>query len=545
MSLAESGSSAPRASEPSYAGSSSLPGVGYGYEARPSQPSQTSAPPQAVGEVLAPTKQMEAEDPDLAAAIRASLAESEAGKKRQQGSYASTSASATAPYVPFASSAPVPYEASAPSQPYSYTPQPASALPSVPSHDLLLSEFDALDSFASALSPHSHAVQQGTIKLDDANELFYGADRHRTKMLRALQDADAKTEILAELNQKLQRAVRVYDQLLERGIGAREAGRYGYQPQQPYRGYAQQHPIPQGQQQQHHQYQQAYQQQAPQQQPYQQQQHYQPQAQAQQYRSISQSNHPAAPQPGSQPYTQSQQHQQAYASSSTQMPTPHYEYEQPQDFRQAASHQAQSTHEAAQHQPYRQASQQSSQYAHSHDPQMQHQDDSQYYNSAPQGQASDSHEAVSSAPYPASAYPYEQAQMNVPYPAEQNSLGPASYQEDGYAVEVPDRHRANSDQVYEAAGLQNGQNGHVPDLAQIQHDHQREHVTGQAGPPQHAEAPGRFQGYYKPSSFPSVPDNPVGEMGLPSAPNGDLPAVKQRHGQENAATRQEEALIEF
>jgi hypothetical protein len=227
------------------------------------------------------------------------------------------------------------------------------------------------------------------------------------------------------------------------------------------------------------------------------------------------------------------------------MPTPHYEYEQPQDFRQAGSHQSQSTHEASRHQPYRQASQQSSQYTHSHNSQMQHQDDSQYYNSEPQGQASNAHEAVSSAPYPASAYPYEQAAINVPYPPEQDALGSAAYRDVGYAVGVPERHQANPDAVYEAVGSENGQNGYGPDHGHDLHESHREPVTGQAGPPQHAEPPGRFQGYYKPSSFPSVPDNPVGEMGLPSAPNGELPTGKQHHGQENAASRQEEALIEF
>lgn len=60
----------------------------------------------------------------------------------------------------------------------------------------------------------------------------------------------------------------------------------------------------------------------------------------------------------------------------------------------------------------------------------------------------------------------------------------------------------------------------------------------------------RLQGYYTPSSFPAVPEQPVG--GFPSVPNGELhdhPHAQHAAGYHTAAQeqpkKQEEALIEF
>jgi growth factor-regulated tyrosine kinase substrate len=200
MSLAESGS----ASQHNTSGfaqansTNTLPGVGYGYEPRPSQP-PAAVPGSSDTESLMPSKQLESEDPDLAAAIRASLAEVAAAQRNQ----------------PIATTSSAPYHASAPpTSSYSYTPQQPAAVPSVPSYELAMAEFDALDSFSNALARNAQHIAP-----DDANELFYRADRHRGKMMRAMQDADVKSQTLFELNQKLQRAVRLYDALLERSIG--------------------------------------------------------------------------------------------------------------------------------------------------------------------------------------------------------------------------------------------------------------------------------------------------------------------------------------
>lgn len=189
-------------------GSNALPGVGYGYDLRPSQP-PSAAPASSDTSSMMPSKQLEAEDPDLAAAIRASL--EEVARAQQQQPVATT------PSALYQASAP-------PTSSYTYMPQQPAPVPSVPTHELAMSEFDALDSFANVLSRNGQYTNP-----DDANELFYRADRHRGKMMRAMQDADVKGQTLDELNQKLQRAVRLYDALLERGIAQYQ--RPAYSPQ--------------------------------------------------------------------------------------------------------------------------------------------------------------------------------------------------------------------------------------------------------------------------------------------------------------------------
>lgn len=571
MSLADSQATPSRPSEstPSYPGSNTLPGVGYGYEARPSHSAQPYKQPD---QVTAPSKQMEEEDPDLAAAIRASLAESEADRKRQQGNaQASTS---SYPY----GAASVPYEASAPSQPYSYTPQQVNPLPSVPNHELLLSEFDALDSFSSALSPHSQGVQQGSLKPDDANELFYNADKHRGKMVRALQDANTKTEILAELNHKLQRAVRLYDQLLERGIGNREMSRYGqqYHPHGQYQGH-QYHPPQQQQQSYYHGQQQPQQPYQPQSQPQSHaysshQQQYQPQEQPQPHVYANHDLRASASSPAlhrepSLSYAQ-QPHMQRQASltySDQRQPQPSQPYgqtpAQQAQIYDTPSRQSQHADPSQRQQPadgqtYQQEQYQQEQYQQydssappagldgmSQQHESQRQEDAQYYNSQPHpysqqeshperpSHQQDTYENGFSASYPASAYPYEQAQPDLSYPAsynvysQQTGTSPQTGHRNGY-VGLQKQHQLSAG--YEPAGQAS-----VPPSA----------ATSQ---PQEASRSdpnkGRLQGYYKPSSFPAVPDNPVGEMGLPSAPNSDFQANGQAHHEQK---KQEEALIEF
>ena len=166
-----------------------LPGVGYGYEVRPSRPPTTAILQQSSGMAsLEPSKQLEEEDPDLAAAIRASLAD------------------ATPPSISTSLSGSVNQRST-----YTYTPQTLAA-PTVPSYELAMSDSDSLDSFSKVLPARQ-------INIEDANELFYRADKNRGKMMRALEDSEVKTDMLGEINRKLQTAVRLYDSLLERRIG--------------------------------------------------------------------------------------------------------------------------------------------------------------------------------------------------------------------------------------------------------------------------------------------------------------------------------------
>ncbi|KAK9900166.1 hypothetical protein P389DRAFT_192454 [Cystobasidium minutum MCA 4210] len=480
LSLAESSSSAP--SDP-YAQSSSLPGVGYGYEAKPSKPLTSTQAPASM-----PSKQLEEEDPDLAAAIRASLAEVQP--------QASTSAAASAP----------------PKAAYSYAPV---IQPSVPSYELAMSEFDALDSFSNALrNPHTRS--------DDANELFMRADRHRGKMYRALDDAHAKSSMLNELNQKLQHAVRLYDSLLERNIS-----KYN----QPY-------------------------QQAPPQQQYYQQRIGQPYQTPPTYNPQS-THYPQSAQPmnnaqNPQQYSYAQQSypQQAYSGP------PVAEHASPPKMQHSASyHQegqaypAQPTVEYnhAQNIPHDQNSQ--AMYAEQApgSPQQQYggpvyagqalqaapsNPDEQYYNAYPAEAGGEQHQSYMQNGAHTQAYESTQdaGTLYAPpssYPAAQQS------QESQYADQ----------QHYEAAYQQPTMPSDPSQVAP--NDVQAVQPPAQTSPHDHA-APGkalngRFQGYYSAASFPAVPSMPVG--GLPAAPKGDVVHHEERPHQ--VEQKKEEALIEF
>lgn len=462
LSLAESSSSAP--SDP-YTQSNNLPGVGYGYEAKPSKPSTSSQNVSAL-----PSKQMEEDDPDLAAAIRASLADAPP--------QASTSAAASAP----------------PKATYAYVP---AVQPSVPSYELLVSEFDALDSFSNALrDPH--------IRPEDANELFTRADRHRGKMYRALEDAHAKSSMLAELNQKLQHAVRLYDSLLERNIS-----RYN----QPYQAPPQQY----------------YQNPQTSSQPYHTDPSYQPPQQqhtVQRHHSANYASHQQsytlAPQPQIQSSYQAY-HEPQYA---TQPPLQHsnsyqsagqptsYIQEVPENYQTTQAQPYQATGEAyqatgedgqyhLQHPPTSPPQQHSTQtYAGQQQPSA---GDEQYYNSYPP-------EAEDQAlPHqPVNGYSYGQHVEERPYIQSQTNL----------------HHSHSASQVEPASS-----------------DHEQGTVTSHEPPQaQNVNTPnGRFQGFYSANSFPAVPTMPVG--GLPEAPKGQFRDTEPESLRQES--RKEEALIEF
>jgi len=500
MSLAESSAISNASAPPSSFGqSNALPGVGYGYEARPSQPYKVppvaSAAPTLSEPASMPSKQLEEEDPDLAAAIRASLAEVQP--------QASTSAAPT-------------FSSALAAAPYVYTPQNVPQ-PSVPSYELALAEFDALDSFSAALPPRQ-------LSMDDANELFYRADKSRGKMIRALEDSAIKTDMLAEINGKLQRAVRLYDNLLERRIS-----RYSQPAQQGY------YSGPQGMPQQY-------------QQPYQTQQPYQPEQQPsyaqppQQYQYHPQQQQAQQPQ-HERSYQQSTQQQQ-YAQS----PMPVYDTQQTQQQQQQQTSYAQTSErnpwqESSQPeapQGYAQQGVSQQHYipqAHEHQHQQQT-EDSQYYNETPQKSYDNSYapppemSAAHATDSPQASAPYaspSQSRQNLPPMSPSLASQPAYGQPQASVVEP--HHHANG---------------------YAQPAHQQETERQQQSSSQPAEnavydAAGnklRLQGYYTQASFPAVPAMPVG--GLPSAPNGELHQQQGHHtAEQEAPKKQEEALIEF
>jgi growth factor-regulated tyrosine kinase substrate len=464
LSLAESGSSGP--SDP-HAQSNSLPGVGYGYEAKPSKPSSVSQYPSAI-----PTKQLEEEDPDLAAAIRASLAEAQP--------QASTSTAASAP----------------PKSSYTYAPV---VQPSVPSYELAVSEFDALDSFSNALrDPH--------IRPEDANELFTRADRHRGKMYRALEDAHAKGSMLAELNQKLQHAVRLYDSLLERNVS-----RYS----QPYQQAAAPQTYYQNTQQPNQFYHNA---------PV-----YHPQQQQQQQ---TQSNQPQSYAPQQQQYSNVPQMQ---AHGSYQEPR-QQEYAPPPSLQHANSYQYQDQSRTYEEQ---RAEGHSNTQVHSNQPY-----DAHYAGEAgptspiPQQNTAPLYVGQQSALANAdeqyyNPYPTVGQEQSVPYP---NANG---YSQEQHAEQQTTQTYSDNQQEHTTH-----EQHPLPQIAGASHQSEADlpapHEHSQTQRPENVSN-GRFQGFFSAASFPVVPSMPVG--GLPSAPKGQF--IQEEAASPKQENRKEEALIEF
>lgn len=443
------------------------------------------------------SKQLEEEDPDLAAAIRASLAEVQP--------QASTSAAASAP----------------PKTSYAYTP---AVQPSVPSYELAMSEFDALDSFSNALrNPH--------IRSEDANELFTRADRHRGKMYRALEDAHAKSSMLAELNHKLQHAVRLYDSLLERNIS-----RYS----QPYQqAQAQQYYQPQQSQQQHYQNGLAY--------------------QPHQMHDTQTMHQPAYAQPQQQ-YAQAQHGppQQSYSGP------PAAEHASPPGLQQNSSYQGQAQAYAGQA-----PGEYSSNHTNAPERYQQPQYASQAPGSPPQQYAQPLH-AGHAAQAAGPTNPDEQ--YYNPYPAEVSGDGPQVYHQNGAQLQGYDAQQDASAPYAASSPYPASQQLHQPPgpeqsaeryyaqqqqhegSAQQQQDPTQANFTegqavhahavpaaGQEQPPQAKMENGRFQGFYSAASFPAVPSMPVG--GFPTAPKGEVFHHEERV--KEPEQKKEEALIEF
>lgn len=506
MSLAESGPQP--ATNGQQAGSSSLPGVGYGYGERPVQSSPYPTLHHAKAAPAGPSKQLEEEDPDLAAAIRASLAD----------------VAAASPPVASSSSTPYqPYQASAP-----YIPQAPTA-PSVPSYELAMSEFDALDAFSNVLPARQ-------VSLDDANELFYRADRHRGKMLRGLEDSRVKAEMLDELNAKLQRAVRLYDSLLERRLSSY---RHSYQqPQQQYN------------------------------QPYQQprQQYYQPSQQAQQnphsqfqpanQQDVQRYTSPAPAQQAHTPYNPVYGLQYGASTSSPALDQQHTGYDSgaPNLHRQSSL--------AYDNQPYS-----------SEDPQQQHHD---HMHARQPG--SEERQNVHVPQYSDGAYtphpsvPYMSPPLNQEpalHPAGEAAAPPFQPQQDFNFPTSPSRQihvpLVAEHQTMEAvpmsdtplsqgaphAGFDVNANGHRDANDVVAYGQQSQApmqlLQHQRPPQQLFDAQGhklKLQGMYSSASFPSVPQLPVG--GLPNAHNGELTNYNEHnHEAHEPVKKQEEALIEF
>lgn len=188
-------------------------------EANPSSPdgpaSQLRDPPRAAPgynpsyappESSAPAE--EDDDPDLAAAIAASLRDAQPQSTRGAYSQSNGAAETYSSLYP-SSTTNNSYYPSATAAPFYPAVQASQALPT---YDLTPSESTTIYNFTSALERPPPAL--GTRE----RELYEEARRAAPQLERGLEDAERRTEILAEMNDKLGEATRLFEGLLDRRV---------------------------------------------------------------------------------------------------------------------------------------------------------------------------------------------------------------------------------------------------------------------------------------------------------------------------------------
>ncbi|KAL0945711.1 hypothetical protein HGRIS_014859 [Hohenbuehelia grisea] len=142
------------------------------------------------------------EDPDLKAAIEASLRE----------------ASAPKPSAPVALEEPSNGEARVYNAAATPPSVPQSALPHIPNYDLAPLEEDAILTFSQTIEQVQAQGGRDMSRYPAVNELYDKATSLRPKLALSLDDADRKEQMLSEMHDKLSQAVKLYDQLLTQQI---------------------------------------------------------------------------------------------------------------------------------------------------------------------------------------------------------------------------------------------------------------------------------------------------------------------------------------
>ncbi|KAI0761172.1 ubiquitin binding protein [Trametes elegans] len=210
-----------------------------GYIPSPS-PWQTSEPP-LVDRPSHPysssySRDEEEEDPDLKAAIEASLREANAPKP-------------SAPIVIDASDRYLPPEQTQ-AYPQSYPPSsatPKPRLPTIPNYDLEPLEADAIMTFNQTVEQLQAQGGRDISRYPAVTELYDKASGLRPKLAMSLNDASRKEELLIDMHEKLSQAVKLYDKLLTEQLSrptwraapppqAAPAAPYGSPYQQPVNG---------------------------------------------------------------------------------------------------------------------------------------------------------------------------------------------------------------------------------------------------------------------------------------------------------------------
>ncbi|KAH9064959.1 ubiquitin binding protein [Lactarius vividus] len=177
----------------------------------PHQPDswQLSEPPLVEHSARRPAQAEGDDDPDLRAAIEASLREASAPKP----------SAPTGLETPRANQSSFFYTGQEHSQ--SYLPSVAPAEPSVPAlpnYDLSPSESDTILTFSQTIEQVQAHGGGNMSRFPEVTQLLDNANNLRPKLARSLDDAGRKEELLTDMNNKLAQAVKLYDHILTQQV---------------------------------------------------------------------------------------------------------------------------------------------------------------------------------------------------------------------------------------------------------------------------------------------------------------------------------------
>jgi len=145
----------------------------------------------------------EDEDPDLKAAIEASLREADAPKPRAPSGLETPRAEAPSGYPQSY------FPAATPTQP---------SVPALPNHDLSPLESDTIITFSQTIEQVQTQGGGDMSRFPAVTQLFDNANSLRPKLARSLDDTGRKEELLTEMNDKLAQAVKLYDHILTQQV---------------------------------------------------------------------------------------------------------------------------------------------------------------------------------------------------------------------------------------------------------------------------------------------------------------------------------------
>ncbi|KZP30279.1 ubiquitin binding protein [Athelia psychrophila] len=198
-------------------------------------PWQTSEPP-LIDHKSRPDRRQEAaeeDDPDLRAAIEASLQEANAPRP----------SAPVALETPRSENAPFSYSDAGYSQSYPPTVTPTPAVPSVPqlpNYDLEPLESDTILTFSQTVEQVEAQGGRDMARYPAVNELFDKANGLRPKLAMSLDDTGRKEQMLSEMHDKLSQAVKLYDNLLTQQVAHPPWTRSPPPTQSPYQPIQQQ-----------------------------------------------------------------------------------------------------------------------------------------------------------------------------------------------------------------------------------------------------------------------------------------------------------------